>query len=341
MPDVEGADVSRTARAFWLGAPGSGEIRSAELPDPGPADVLVRTLVSGVSRGTEALVFRGGVPVSEYAVMRAPFQEGDLPGPVKYGYLNVGVVESGPEQLRGRTVFCLHPHQTEYVVPAAAVSVVPPQVPARRAVLAGTVETAVNALWDARPLVGDRVAVVGAGMVGLCTARLLAGVPGVEVTVVDTDPSRAAVAEAMGATFAEPQDAPGDVDLVVHASGTGSGLQLSLDLLGADGVVTDLSWYGDTPVELRLGDRFHSGRLGIRASQVGQVAESRRGRRTHADRLALALRLLGDPAFDRLLTGESAFDELPVVMGKLASGSIPALCHTITYPVSDDRPVAG
>jgi threonine dehydrogenase-like Zn-dependent dehydrogenase len=328
---VEGADVSRTARSFWLREPGSGEIRSADVPDPGPAEVLVTTTVSGVSRGTETLVFRGGVPESQYDVMRAPFQEGDFPGPVKYGYLSVGVVETGPEHLQGRTVFCLHPHQTSYVVPADAVAVVPDDVPPRRAVLAGALETAVNALWDARPLVGDRVAVVGAGMVGLCVARLLATVPGVEVTVVDVDASRAETATALGARFALPQRAPRDLDLVVHASGTGAGLQTSLDLLAADGTVTDLSWYGDSPVELSLGGRFHSARLGVQASQVGEIAAARRGRRTHADRLALALRLLADPAYDVLLTGESAFDELPEVMGKLASGSIPALCHTIDY----------
>ncbi len=323
--------MSRTGRSYWLAEPGSGEIHTVIVPDPGAGEVLVRTLVSGISRGTESLVFRGGVPESQYAAMRAPFQEGDFPGPVKYGYLNVGVVEAGPDDLVGRTVFCLYPHQTSYVVPVEAVSVVPDDVPPRRAVLAGTVETAVNALWDARPLVGDRVAVVGAGMVGLCVARLLAAMPGVTVTVVDVDASRAEVAEELGAAFAPPRSAPRDLDLVVHASGTSAGLQLSLDLLGADGVVTDLSWYGDTPVELSLGDRFHSARLGIKASQVGEIAEARRGRRTHADRRALALRLLADPAFDALLTGESSFDELPEVMGKLASGSLPALCHTITY----------
>ena len=323
--------MTRTALSYWLAEPGSGEIHSGILPDPGAGEVLVRSIVSGISRGTETLVFRGGVPESQYAAMRAPFQEGDFPGPVKYGYLSVGVVEAGPDDLRDRTVFCLHPHQTAYVVPVEAVSVVPDDVPPRRAVLAGTVETAVNALWDARPLVGDRVAVVGAGMVGLCVARLLAGVPGVAVTVVDTDASRAEVAESLGAAFTTPGEAPTDLDLVLHASGTSAGLQLSLDLLGADGVVTDLSWYGDTPVELTLGGRFHSARLGIRASQVGEIAEARRGRRTHADRMALALRLLADPAFDALLTGESTFDELPEVMGKLASGSLPALCHTISY----------
>src|SRR3954468_13718151 len=179
--------VLNEASAFWLCEPGVGEIRSVTVPDPGPGEVLVRTLCTGVSRGTETLVFRGGVPESQYDVMRAPFQEGELPGPVKYGYLNVGEVEVGPPDLVGRTVFCLHPHQTVYVVPAEAVMPVPGRVPPRRAVLAGTLETAVNALWDARPLVGDRVAVVGGGMVGGCVARLLAGIPGVEVTLVDAD----------------------------------------------------------------------------------------------------------------------------------------------------------
>jgi threonine dehydrogenase-like Zn-dependent dehydrogenase len=331
QPDVEGADVSLTARAYWLREPGFGEIRATDLPDPGPGEVRVRTLASGVSRGTESLVFAGGVPPSQYDVMRAPFQDGELPGPVKYGYLNVGVVEAGPADLVGRTVFCLYPHQTSYVVPVHAVTPVPDGVPPRRAVLAGTVETAVNALWDARPLVGDRVAVVGAGMVGCSVARLLAAFPGVEVTLVDPEPDRARVAQALGVRFARPATAPRDLDLVVHTSGTGAGLQTSLDLLGDDGTVTDLSWYGDTPVELALGGRFHAGRLGIRASQVGEVAAARRGRRTRADRLRLALSLLSDPAYDVLLTGESPFAELPVVMATLASGSLPALCHTITY----------
>jgi 2-desacetyl-2-hydroxyethyl bacteriochlorophyllide A dehydrogenase len=311
------------AEAYWLRAPGRGEIRRVALPEPGRGDVVVRTLRSGVSRGTETLVFRGGVPP------RAPFQEGEFPGPVKYGYLNVGAVEEGPPELRGRTVFCLYPHQTAYVVPAEAVTVVPDDVPPARAVLAGTVETAVNALWDAAPLIGDRVAVVGAGMVGCCVARLLARFPGVEVTLVDVDASRAEVAAALGARFARPEDTPGGRDLVVHTSGTSAGLQRSLELLAPEGTVLELSWYGDDEVQLSLGGAFHVARLQIRASQVGTV--SPRARRTTADRLALALDLLRDPAFDVLVTGESRFDELPGVMERLAAGSLPALCHTITY----------
>ena len=319
------------AHAFWLRAPGIGEIRPVMLPEPGRDEVMVRTLRSGVSRGTETLVFRGGVPPGQYATMRAPFQEGDFPAPVKYGYLSVGAVEQGPEELHGRTVFCLYPHQSAYVVPARAVTVVPDDVPPARAVLAGTVETAVNALWDAGPLLGDRVAVVGAGMVGCCVARLLSRFPAVEVTLVDVDPGRAEVAAALGVGFALPADAPGARDLVVHASATSAGLQRSLELLAPEGTVIELSWYGDDEVQLSLGGAFHSSRLGIRASQVGTVSPARAGRRTTADRLTLALELLRDPAFDALVTGQSHFSELPDVMARLSAGSLPALCHTITY----------
>ena len=323
--------VAPDAHAFWLSAPGHGEIRPVRLPDPGPGDVLVRTLFTGVSRGTETLVYTGAVPPAQYADMRAPFQEGDFPGPVKYGYLNVGTVEQGPAALRGRTVFCLYPHQTAYVVPSEAVTVVPQGIPAARAVLAGTVETAVNALWDAAPLVGDRIAVVGAGMVGCCVARLASRFPGAQVTLVDVDAGRADVAAALAVDFAQPADAPGRLDLVVHASATSAGLQRSLDLLAPEGTVIDLSWYGDREVRLSLGGAFHSGRLGIRASQVGTLSPARSGRRTTSDRLALALDLLRDPAFDALITSESPFAELPGVMSRLAAGRLATLCHLNTY----------
>jgi threonine dehydrogenase-like Zn-dependent dehydrogenase len=324
--------MPREARAFWLRTPGQGELRQVSLPEPGPEEVLVRTLHSGISRGTETLVFRGGVPASQVDVMRAPFQEGDFPGPVKYGYLNVGVVESGPVELRGRTIFCLYPHQTAYVVPAGAVVPVPDGVPAARAVLAGTVETAVNALWDAAPLIGDRITVVGGGMVGCGVAAVAARIPGAEVQLVDADPDRAGTARALGVGFARPEDATGNRDLVVHASATSAGLRRSLELLAPEGQVMELSWYGDREVTVPLGESFHSGRLTIRGSQVGAIAPARRSSRTFADRLALALNLLRDPVFDALLTGESRFDDLPDIMPRLAAGTLPALCHVVNYP---------
>jgi threonine dehydrogenase-like Zn-dependent dehydrogenase len=320
------------AKAFWTLAPGTGEIRPVAVRPPGAGEVLVRTRWSGVSRGTEALVWQGRVPRSQWAAMRAPFQEGDFSGPVKYGYLNVGEVEAGPGPLVGRTVFCLFPHQTAYVVPAAAVVPVPPRVPPERAVLAGAVETAVNALWDAPPLLGDRITVIGAGMIGCSVARLAACIPGTEVTLVDTEPGRSTVAARLGVAFTGPDEAPGEQDLVVHASASAAGLARALELVRPDGTVLELSWYGDASVPVPLGAEFHARRLTLRASQVGTVAAARRATRRPGDRLRLALELLADPAFDALLSSSAPFDELPAVMARLAAGSPGTLCQLIAYP---------
>lgn len=319
------------ATAFWVEGPGEGGLRTVDLAEPGADDVLVRTLHTGISRGTESLVFAGRVPEAERDRMRAPFQQGDFPGPVKYGYLNVGRVERGPAELRGRTVFTLFPHQSAFVVPRSAVTPVAEDVPARRAVLAGAVETAVNILWDAAPLVGDRVTVVGAGMIGCAVARLLRAIPGVDVVLVDTDRSKAAPCDRLGVAYAHPDDAPRDRDLVIDVSGSEAGLRLALETAAAEGEIIEASWFGDRSVSLPLGGAFHSRRLTIRSSQVGSVPPRRRGARGTAERLALALELLRDPAFDALLTGESSWRDLPDVMAAIASGSAPGLCHTIDW----------
>lgn len=319
------------ATAFWVEGPGEGGLRTEDLAEPGADDVLVRTLHTGISRGTESLVFAGRVPETERDRMRAPFQQGEFPGPVKYGYLNVGRVEHGPAQLRGRTVFTLFPHQSAFVVPASAVTPVPQDVPARRAVLAGAVETAVNILWDAAPLVGDRVTVVGAGMIGCAVARLLRDIPGVDVALVDLDRSKAAACDRLGIAYAHADDAPRDRDLVIDVSGSEAGLRLALETAAAEGEIIEASWFGDRSVSLPLGGAFHARRLTIRSSQVGTVPPRRRGARTTADRLALALDLLRDPAFDVLLTADSSWRDLPAVLAAIASGSAPGLCHTIDW----------
>jgi NADPH:quinone reductase-like Zn-dependent oxidoreductase len=319
------------ATAFWVERPGVGALRHETLPQVGDGDVLVRTLFTGVSRGTEASVFGGHVPESERERMRAPFQQGDFPGPVKYGYLNVGVVERGPDSLTGQVVFTLFPHQSAFVVPADAVLPVPNGIPARRAVLAGAVETAINVLWDAAPVVGDRVSVVGAGMIGCCVARLLRGIPGVDVALIDVNPARRTVADQLGVGFAGVANAPRGRDIVINTSGSDAGLQLALETVVTEGVVIEASWYADRPVTLTLGADFHSRRLTIRSSQVGAVAARRRGNRTTRERLTLALELLRDPAFDVLLTGESSWRDLPDVMASIADGSRTDLCHTINW----------
>jgi 2-desacetyl-2-hydroxyethyl bacteriochlorophyllide A dehydrogenase len=322
---------AQAATAFWVVEPGRGELRTAPLAPPGPDEVLVRTLASGISRGTESLVFRGRVPPALHAQMRCPFQDGDFPGPVKYGYAAVGIVERGPPALEGRRVFCLHPHQDRFVVPAAAVLPVPDAVPTGRAVLAANAETAVNLLWDALPAVGARIAVVGAGVVGCLAAWLAARIPGTDVVLVDTDPGRAAVAAALGVGFAGPEDAGGGRDLVIHASGDPAGLATSLGLAGFEATVVEASWYGDRLVPAPLGQWFHPGRLRLVSSQVGEVAPSMRARRSHADRLALALDLLACERLDALVTGESPFADLPAAMARLAGTPAGALCHLVRY----------
>ena len=319
------------ARAFWVAEPGRGEIRSESLSALKAGEALVRTLFSGVSRGTEALVFSGRVPSSEYLRMRAPFQAGDFPAPVKYGYCNVGIVEQGPSELRGRHVFCLYPHQTRYVVPATALRVLPDAVPPARAVLAANLETAVNALWDVSPRIGDRVAVIGAGTVGCCVAWLAARIVGVEVELVDVDERKAAAARALGVAFRAPALATREADIVVHASGTAAGLATALELAGREATVLELSWYGDAAPAVPLGGAFHSRRLTLKSSQVGAIAPAQRARWDHARRMDLVLRLLAHAELDVLVSGESRFDELPAVLARLAAAPGYTLCHRIVY----------
>src|SRR5436190_13924178 len=279
------------ARAFWVTAPGHGEIRAQQLRSPAPGELLIRTRCSAISRGTESLVFRGEVPQSEWRRMRCPFQEGGFPAPVKYGYSTVGIVEDGPAEALGRRVFCLHPLQDRFIVPMEAVVDIPDAVPDRRATLAANMETAINGLWDAPPGPGDRIAVIGAGVVGALVAALAARLPGAEVELIDIDPSRAALAAAFGCGFAAPQQARGEADLVIHASGSPEGLATALAVAGFEATVVEMSWYGTRMVPLALGGAFHSRRLTLRSSQVGAVPASRRERWSRRRRLELALAL--------------------------------------------------
>jgi hypothetical protein len=324
-----------TARQFWIRAPGRGEIVAAQIPDRQPGEVLVRTLFSAISRGTESLVFAGAVPPTQYAAMRAPFQEGDFPGPVKYGYISVGHVEEPDHEamhLAGRTVFCLYPHQDVYCVPADRVTLVPDDVPAGRAVLAAGMETAVNAVWDAQPGPGDRIVVIGAGVIGLLVAWLCRQVPGADVTIVDRNPARAPVAGALGLSYRGSPPDEASADLVVHASGQPEGLVTALAVAGVEARIVDVSWYGTRPVTLPLGESFHSKRLTIASSQVSRLPPHRSPRWTYARRMRLALDLLRAAPLDVLITGEDEFEALPDVLARVARAAEDTLCHRIRYP---------
>jgi len=326
--------TSRTdevAQALWYVAPGRAEIREERLPPLADGKVRVRALYGALSRGTEALVSAGRVPPGEYERMRAPFMDGSFPFPVKYGYATVGHVEAGPAEFVGRTVFALHPHQTLFDVPTDAAVPLPAEIPSSRAVLSANMETALNAVWDAEPVPPGRIAIVGGGVLGTLVALLCARIEGTQVTLVDINPARQALAKAFGLNFAQPDAAPTDCDLVVHTSATGAGLTTALNLANDEATILELSWYGSRVVAVPLGGAFHSRRLKIVSSQVGRVAPSHRATWTHRRRLEAAIALTADARLDALLAPAVMFRDLPARLPNILDAKSGVLCQLITY----------
>lgn len=321
------------ARALIYRARGVAAVEPVALPALGRGMIEVATSHSGLSRGTERLVFHGRVPEAEWQRMRAPHQVGDFPFPVRYGYAAVGrVTAPADSSLIGRDVFCLHPHQTRFRVAADAVVPIPAPVSPSRAVLAANMETALNALWDAPLRPGARVLVVGMGMVGALLVALLGKRPDMSVTVTDVRPDSAAPLFDKFVKIASPGDVPARAfDLAFHSSASAGGLATALDALDFEGTLVELSWYGDRPVEVALGDNFHANRLRIVSSQVGHVAPVRRATTSRRDRLALALAALDDPLLDRLITEEVAFERLPERLPVLLGPSAPGVGVRIVY----------
>jgi len=323
------------ARALWVTGPSQSEIRSEALRSPEPGEVLVQAVFSAISRGTESLVYRGAVPPTEYERMRAPFQEGQFPAPVKYGYSSVGIVRAGPSAHLGKAVFCLFPHQTHYVAAADRVVAIPPTVPLERAVLAANMETAINGLWDSGVSLGDRVAIVGGGVVGCLLAHLAQRIPGCDVQLLDLDPRRRTIADGLGVRFAAPVEAERDFDAVFEASGSGAGLRTALELVRPEGIVVAMSWYGREPVELPLGGAFHARRVRIQSSQVGNLPVARRPTWTFRRRLELAIDQLVDPRLDVLFTGQSHLEQLPDELPNIFDPANGTVCHRIVYGSSE------
>lgn len=333
---MEPTHSNSPARALYYTGECQAELRNVALAPLTEADctggeVFIRTLWSGISRGTERLVYAGQVPPSEWQRMRAPFQDGDFPYPVKYGYAAVGIVEGGPADLIGRTMFALYPHQSRFRVPATAAIALPANVPPRRAILAANMETALNALWDSGAAAGDTIAIIGAGILGCLIASLAARLPGARVTLIDIREDRASLAATLGAQFATPQAASPGADIVFHTSATEAGLRLALDIAGFEARIIEASWYGAREIRIPLGGVFHSQRLQLISSQVGSVAPGFRARYTHRERLTTALGLLDDARLDALITGEIAFDALPAALPAILAPDAPGLATVIRY----------
>lgn len=313
-----------TVEALWCTSPGDAQVQPGAEGD----GVLVEMLYSGISRGTERLVFEGRVPEDQYTRMRGPAQEGDFPFPVKYGYCAVGRVTEGA--MAGQTVFALHPHQTRFRMAEAALTPLPQDLPPKRAILSANMETALNVLWDSGAGAGDAIVIIGAGVVGALTGYLAAKLPGTEVTLVDINTDRAHLATELGCAFAAPAACPRDADVVVHASASAAGLATAMEAAGDEATVVEASWHGTAATSVPLGGAFHSRRLKLMSSQVGNLPASRRPRWDYARRMGKALELLCDPALDALISGETAFKQLPAHYGAILNDPA-TLCHRVRY----------
>lgn len=318
-----------TPLALWCTGSNTAELRPAE---PGNG-VLVQTLFSGISRGTERLVFEGRVPQSESSRMKAPYQEGEFSFPVKFGYCAVARVEEGEH--KGQEVFALYPHQDSFRLSEDALYPLPKNLPSERAVLAANMETALNVLWDSGAAAGDRIAIIGAGVLGSLIGYLAARLPGAEVTLIDLNPARSELAKKLGCNFSLPASAPEECDVVIHTSASESGLALALEVAGQEATVLEASWYGSDAVSLSLGAAFHSRRLRIISSQVGSLPLSRTPRWSHQRRMLKALELLCDPALDALISGETDFADMPTNYARVLSNP-ETLCHRIRYQTTEE-----
>ncbi|KIN71098.1 zinc-dependent alcohol dehydrogenase [Sulfitobacter guttiformis] len=319
--------MSGVAHALWITAAQQAALCKTNY-ETGKGDLQITTLFTAISRGTERLVFEGRVPEGEHETMRAPFQQGTFSFPVKYGYSAVGRVMNTARA--GEIVFTLFPHQSEFTIPPAAALTVPDTVAPARAVLAANMETALNIIWDSGITAGDRVAVIGAGVVGSLVGYLAARIPGTEVYLVDIDPARDTLARALGCQFAMPDNAPGDADVVIHASASEAGLATAIAIAGLEATVIEASWYGNGVTRAPLGGRFHQRRLRLVASQVGRIPSDHAARWTYARRLAKALDLLADPALDLLISGETAFEDLAESYGSILTDPS-TLCHRVRF----------
>ncbi|WP_159949100.1 zinc-binding alcohol dehydrogenase [Rhizobium sp. 18065] len=330
VSDEQSVSEVMTTTSLWFEAAGRCRLRHETLAHPGKGELVVRTLFSGISRGTESLVFSGKVPVSEQARMRGPNMGGSFPFPVKYGYAAVGRIETGPADLMNRTVFCLHPHQDFFVIAADQGAVLPETVPADRAILAANMETALNIVWDAGIMPGDKVAVFGAGVVGSLIAFIASGIVGTETLLVDRDPGRARLAAKLGLGFVEASALEGEFDVLINASGSSEALESAIRHAGMEARIVEASWYGDRQASIPLGGAFHSRRLQIVSSQVGAISAIRRPRWSFDRRMAKALELLADTRLDALISGETDFRDLEAAYPHILS-SQDTLCHRIRY----------
>jgi len=316
-------------QALWHINPVSSDILRSE-PEIQKNQCLLQSKYSLISVGTERTVSMGKVPVDLHDSMAVPYMKGAFSFPVKYGYSLVGKVLKGPSEWMGRNVHLMHPHQDYCYSNLSDLFILPPTIPLKRATLISNMETAVNAIWDSQVSIGDRVVVVGFGLIGSLVALIVRQIPGVEVQVVEIDKSRQQVARSLGFGVSD-SCKKNHFDMAFHASGSATGLQNAIDAVGLEGPIIELSWYGNRKVDISLGTTFHSLRKQLISSQVSFIPSTKQSGWDFKRRKKTVLNLLHNPVFDHLLDTEVPFKESPSVFEKIRNNDWEPLTCVVKY----------
>lgn len=304
-------------QSLWFTGVRQQEIRSEPLPTPGPGQLGVTTLLSAISAGTELLLYRGQMPAEMSADASIEALSGTLAFPLKYGYSAVGLVTSLGDRVDaawlGQRVFAFNPHETGFVISAENAISISEHIESDAAVLLPNMETALSFAMDGAPIIGERVLVLGQGIVGLLTTHLLAQMPLASLTAVDKLAIRRNIALEIGATQTFGIDQPlesDSYDLVYELSGNPAALNTAIDAVAFGGRIVVGSWYGTKRASLDLGGAFHRKHVQIISSQVSTLAPRWQGRWTKARRMQTALQLLPGVNLNLLITQRTPFDSV-------------------------------
>ena len=297
-----------SVQQLWFCEPYKVEVRSCQPLAIPAGQVRVRALCSAISAGTEMLVYRGQLP-SELALDVSIAQMQKNPEyPLQYGYASVGIVEAIGQGVEkswlGKRVFSFAPHASHFNSESDALIELPDGIAAEDAVFLANMETAVNLVQDGRPMIGERVAVLGQGIVGLLLTAVLARFPLAELLAIEGIAERRELAKSLGASNAcSPLRLDSAwADLIYEVSGVPEALNSAIDLAVFDSRIIIGSWYGKKSTAIDLGGKAHRNRISICTSQVSSLAPELSGRWNKERRFDVAWQMLQTIKPSRLIS---------------------------------------
>jgi len=318
-------------RSLWHLSDSQSVIKENTAQNPSPSFLKIQSHFSLISTGTERLVACGEVPGSVHDDMKVPYMEGAFPFPIKYGYSLVGKVITEGHSMTGKLVHAMHPHQDFCLINESDLFEIHSNIPAQRATLASNLETALTAVWDAQVNIGDRVLIVGFGLIGSLIARLLSFIPAIYFQIIEIDKERIQHAEKLGFPVSAILRKHSKFDIAFHTSATAEGLQTCIDGVGLEGKIIELSWYGKKPVKINMGGSFHSQRKQIISSQVGKLPSKYNARWDMKRRKKVVFELLENALFDQQITHFIKFVDTPTFFADLRAGKAKGLAYCIEY----------